>query len=352
MSMSKNCKKKIWLGLHDHANFSGKWLDNIQPYSWLRVFEKAAGDEIETHAILAEKYETYEMSSSIRGVKYYFYNNDKRLIKMLDRITSINPDVLFLNICWYGEIVPSLKVLRKRLPSTRFLIRVHHDVHYLEKQAGFLEAIFLSDGAIVSTKKQKKRMIELGYLKEVFILPFGVDKNEFSEKKAFNDRDIDIVSFANSHPARNKKLIEKIYSRLNKKGFKAQNVIGLSREDLSRKLSSAKYMLLSSLTEASGSRILLEAISAGCTPIVFKECGTAVEVLNDHECGKIIESGLILKLPEKKVRKPISAEKKIEKQVVDILRDQPKPCKKGIKSIYEFDNEVEELYEILKENNN
>lgn len=288
------------------------------------------------------------MISKVRGVGYSFYCKDKRLDSKVAQILTLNPDVFFLNICWYKDIFENLSYLRKRLPKTTFIIRVHHDVGYLEKQEKFLDVVKLCDHAVVSTKSQKLRLVELGYLNGISILPFGVNSSEFVSNVDPNARDIDLISFTNAHPARNQELINKVYPRLIGKGFVVENVTGLSREELSAKLARAKFMLLSSLTEASGSRILLEAISAGCSPIVFKECETAVEVLKDHSCGHIMETGLLLKVPQKKVVRPFLVKKNVEKKLIKILNSSPNPSNSGLKNTYEFENEVENIYKIIK----
>ena len=58
---------------------------------------------------------------------------------------------------------------------------------------------------------------------------------------------------------------------------------------------------MTSLTEASGSRVLLEAISSGCYPLVFEECNTAVQIIKEHNYGKIIKSNFRVKMPQKVV---------------------------------------------------
>tara|TARA_B100000927_G_C16206861_1_gene365919 strand:- start:132 stop:545 length:414 start_codon:yes stop_codon:yes gene_type:complete len=82
-------------------------------------------------------------------------------------------------------------------------------------------------------------------------------------------------------------------------GYKCKNITGFSRIELSEYLKRSKIFFLTSLTEASGSRILLEAISCGCMPVVFEECSTAVEVINEHKFGLKIKSRFKLKMPEK-----------------------------------------------------
>ena len=82
-------------------------------------------------------------------------------------------------------------------------------------------------------------------------------------------------------------------------GFKSKNITGISRLELSHYLKRAKIFFLTSLTEASGSIILLEAINSGCMPVGFEECKTAVEVIDEHKFGYKIKSKFKLKMPEK-----------------------------------------------------
>lgn len=307
---------KRLLGIHDHANYAAKWLDTTTPYSWLRAFEIL--DATERYAFLRENNLTYSMDSKIRGVNYSFFKEG--IAEWVDEIIDVKPDVILYNICWYSEAVEPIKRLKKHLKGTTHIIRVHHDVSYLSLQSGFNEVVCSCDVAIVATAHQADKLEQIGFLGKIHVLPFGVDHNEFLvNRKPFKEREIDVISATNTHPARNLPLLKKIYSRLAANGVKVRNVVGLSRQELAMSLGNSKIFFLTSMTEASGSRIMLEAIAAGCYPVAFSECKTAKEVLQQHEFGKLINSGITLKMPQKKVKVPFFSDVRISNQIRYIL---------------------------------
>ena len=83
--------QKKWLGVHDHANHSAKWLDSHTPYSWLRAFEN--NDSVERYAFLRESNLTYSMNNKIRGINYSFFKEG--LSEWVSEIIDIKPCLLY-----------------------------------------------------------------------------------------------------------------------------------------------------------------------------------------------------------------------------------------------------------------
>ena len=71
-------------------------------------------------------------------------------------------------------------------------------------------------------------------------------------------------------------------------GFKSKNITGFSRLELSSYLKRSKIFFLTSLTEASGSRILLEALYVGLFCISNNIPGT--EWLKNFDNGLLVEN--------------------------------------------------------------
>ncbi|WP_188750968.1 glycosyltransferase [Marinobacterium zhoushanense] len=345
--MTSNEKKIKWLGIHDHANYAAKWLDQETPYSWLRVFEKA--DCIERHAFLREGNLSHKMSGPIRGVNYRFFKEGFE--SWVEEIEKLSPDVILYNLCWYSDAIKPLVRLKASLPNSIHIIRVHHDVSYLSMQRGFKETVLECDVAIVPTENQAEELRNIGFSGDTHVLPFGINQNEFNiYKKEFKERRIDIISATNTHPARNLPLLNKVYEKLTAKGINVKNVVGLPRTELSELLGDSKIFLLTSMTEASGSRIMLEAIAAGCYPIAFAECRTAKEVLDSHGFGTVINTEIKLKMPQKKVKVPFFAASNISNRIHTMLNEL-----KGfdgsqirLSDDYFYDNEIEKLLNILR----
>jgi len=341
--------KDVWVGIHDHANYAAKWLDAASPYSWLRAFE-ASSDIALPYAFLKEKNISYEMNESVRGVSYKFFESE--FSSWVSAIEALNPRIVFYNLCYYKKALEGVSKLTEKLKGCKHIIRIHHDVNYLKEQEGFIDTVLCCDVAIVPTDKQKKSLETIGFEGSIHVLPFGIDFNEFSFSGIdLENKSIDILSATNSHPARNQVLLNKIFNSLLEKGFNVENIYDRPRDELKEKLSNSKFFFLTSLTEASGSRIILEAIKSGCIPIVFEECDTASDLLRELNLGFQIKSDLVLKMPEKKVKKSFSAKKRIENQLISIMetkRDISKePKVNSLTNKFDYNYEVKKIKEIL-----
>jgi hypothetical protein len=334
-------------GVHDHANKAVRWIDEGDPYSWLRAFEHLGSMGFDVHALLAVNTHGNFASQTARKVNYRFYNEDRSFNSCKQILENIKPDIILLNLCWYGHAEKAVISLRDSLPKSRLIIRLYHDVRYLWNQPGFLSILKLCDIVIAPTRSQACYIKTQGILRPTHVAPFGINRHEIDNFTLQKDRMIDIISFVNSHPARNLDLVHKIYKKLECKGFNVQNQLNLSRKALVQVLNQSKFMLLSSLTEASGSRIMLEAIQAGCSPIAFKECETAVEVLEHHQCGSILETGIKLQMPQKKPIRPFRCAQRLAISIGDILAKAPRPSTDGILQQYDYTQEVKSIVNIM-----
>lgn len=334
-----------WLGIHDHPNIIEEWLRVDNQYTWLRTFENL---ECKTSAFLKtrdKKRKDLVKNIKVRSIEYYFDNNS--CIDWSNQINQINPTHILWNICYYSEALPLIIKLKKQKSNIVHCIRIHHEVSYLSSQEGFLDFLFNVDFVITPTNSQLKFLKDLGYSQPMKVIPFGVDDEIF--RKRISNKDIDFISCCNKHPLRNLKFLKLQYLILNLIGFKCINITGLSRLELSKYLRRSKIFFLTSLTEASGSRILLEAISSGCTPVVFEECFTAVEVLKDHNYGFRIKSKFKIKMPEKFVKYNIIDFLRILLNLFFIRFSYKKVKTPYILDKYLVKNEIEKLNKILKE---
>ena len=336
-------------GIHDHSNWAGNWLDRENQYSWLHAFRSPLLEHCTKKLYLAETYHSKIISGG-NNLNYVLYQPDRSLRSIAQQIINDNPSLLFLNICWYKDAYPTLKYLREKLASTHFCIRIHHDVDYLYSQSGFLETVELCDSIITPTRSQLREIVKLKKFSSTSCQPFGVDIEYFRKDSTNAIRDIDLISFTNSHPARNYDLIRYSIKRLAKKGLKHENHTGLDRRSLSQKLSRSKYFLLSSMCEASGSRILLEALASGCIPIVLNECRTASEVLTLYNVGYKVTSSFRLKMPEKQVIKPLFSLRKTVGKIEHILMSEYNgPIRLHFQAEHSFSEEVAALTRFIRQ---
>lgn len=283
--------KKI-IAIHDHRAEEGQWLKKETNYSWVNA--------------LTEDYK-YEKLFFLRSdvdkkiiknrLTYRLYMSD--LEAMTKEAIAFRPDVIFLNICYFEKAIIFIEEVLKSL-TPRIIIRIHHDFRYLVCLPYFLKFVNLGNVVIVPSETQSK--FAQNYLNaqtHVYHLGFNVNAQVLARK--FHGREIkyDLITATNHHPARNLIYTLKLHSLLKNFGFHTRNYYGESQEEFQNGLAQSKYFLLTSLTEASGSRVVLEAISAGAIPIVLKECKSAVELLDKLNIGYVIKTGIRYHLPEK-----------------------------------------------------
>jgi glycosyltransferase involved in cell wall biosynthesis len=243
-------------------------------------------------------------------------------MQVVDQVCAYNPDIIFLNMCYFAEAVKFLNELKKRL-TAKIIIRIHHDVRYLLKLESTLEFMSFADKLVVPTVVQAN-FLRTKLSNKVLIEPvcFGVDTS--LSNSALNGQPscdvFDLVTAANPHPARNYRETLLMHTILKMIGYKTLNLYQLDKHLVLENLRKSRFFLLTSLTEASGSRILLEAIDAGCIPIVLSECDSATELLNDLQFGQIIESNIIYKVPSKKTKYSYRMITRVLPELIKVLR--------------------------------
>ena len=335
--------KRHWLGIHDHANSINNWLLEDNQYSWLRTFERLSCKTSALLKINNNSLENFDFRN-LRQIDYYF--RDTSSVFWSDIILKINPTHILWNICYYKEALPLIIKLRKHKRKIFHCIRIHHDVFYLYKQESFLEFLEKCDHIILPTEKQKNFLIKLKFKNQIDVLPFGIDNDIFNNINKKN-KDITFISACNKHPLRNYILLKLIYFIFNVFRIKSKNIIGYSRYQLSNYLQRSKFFFLTSLTEASGSRILLEAISSGCYPIILEECDTAVQIIKEHKYGEIIKSNFKVKMPQKLVIRKFKDCIRIFFILLKIKRNLLIEKSPPLLEKYFIKNEIKVLYKIL-----
>ncbi|MCL2715094.1 MAG: hypothetical protein FWD68_11050 [Alphaproteobacteria bacterium] len=282
-------KPLVWVGIHDHADGAPRWLDSSVSYTWLRAFERVS--DIRAIAYLREHHYCRDIDSPIRGVYYRFRTSG--IEQWVPDIVLERPDLILYNVCYYADGLGAVEKLREALPGAVHVVRIHHQVNYLAAQQGFREFVNACDVAIAPTSRQVQDVYNLGFIGPVFYLPFGVNLEGMRQGRLdWATRGIDLSSAADGHPARNRLLVESVFENLRKRGRRVENFQGLTSKTLAGKLGNTKVFWQTSLTEASGSRILPEAMAAGCFPVVFQECSSTVELIEAHRTGTALTSGI------------------------------------------------------------
>lgn len=308
----------LWIGVQDFADTAVKWLDAGVSFSWLRTFEDLSAT-VKPMAYLREPHYTYDMASPLRGVLYRFRKSP--FSSWVDEITDYAPRVILYNLCEYAGGAQALSELKRRLPEAKHILRLHHEPRYLLCHPGFLQCLLSVDIAIAPTKEEKDPLQSAGFQGPIEILPFGVDTQLLSAfRLPFKERDYDFVCANGTSAQKNGPLLKAVFETLSQRGYKTRNFYGLSPIQLAKSLGRSKVFFQPSMTEASGSRVLLEAIAAGCHPVAVAESPTTAEVAKRHG-GHALTTGISYDFASKKMRNPDDAHVRITDQLCDILSE-------------------------------
>lgn len=307
---------EVWVGIQDYADSAPKWLDASVSFSWLRALE-ASSSSIECIAFVREINYTRDMVTPIRGVSYRF--RKAQFPNWAAEIPAIAPALILYNLCEYNIGAGAMQFLHYNLPNTTHVIRLHHEVKFLMAHEGFRECVLEADIAIVPTESQVDDLREIGFHGEIRVIPFGVDRRIMERsRRPWGGRDIDFVCANTAAPQKNAVLLQKVFTILISKGYRTENAGGLTPSGLAEKLGRSKIFFQPSMTEASGSRVLLEGIAAGCYPIALTESKTTSEVALQHG-GQSIESGISFDFSTRKVFNPSGIEEVLAERLVSAL---------------------------------
>jgi hypothetical protein len=256
-------------------NFSMSWLEALGllevEYGW-KVFALASTGE--------------EASSAfIRGVNVEFYPRQELWSELFKKM-KIQPDILLLNIMDYNTAAPEIKELIKVYPSTKIIFRIHHEPFRLaHQQTGFIDSLTYSD-LVISPLPIYNTFLRALLNCQIISIPFGAKKSAKKISKEFKESPKLILSVTkNLNPGKNFELVKMLHS-LSDHQTAFNFYIDISKDQLDQKFVESSYFLQPSLTEASGSRILLEAVQYGLVPICFDACLSAAYVVKD--CGGIV----------------------------------------------------------------
>jgi glycosyltransferase involved in cell wall biosynthesis len=304
------------IGVQDFADTAIKWLDASVSFSWLRAFEDISAT-IQPVAYLREQHYTYNMVAPVRGVSYRFRKSG--FPTWADDIVSHKPRVIIYNLCEYNVAAAALTRLRRQLPETKHVLRLHHEARYLLCHTGFRECLLSADIAIAPTNDQIETLRFAGFQGLLRAIPFGVNPGIMGTYQLpFDQRPYDFVCANTSVSQKNTGLLHAVFEILNQKGYKTKNFGGVTAVQLAQQLGQSKVFFQPSMTEASGSRVLLEAIAAGCHPVAVAESPTTSHVAVEHG-GHALVTGVTYDFKTKTIDNPDGAQNRIADQLVEIL---------------------------------
>lgn len=282
----------IIVGLQDFAMTAAKWLDAGTSVSWIRALEKLAEEGHTCYAILREHHVSYEMTVPIRGVHYHFTNKDfVDDDKVCSNLQNLRPDVILYNCCWYEKVPALLTCMQILLPDCRHILRTHHEVKRVLPPILASKICALTDGLIMSTQHDIEYIYSLGITHPIiYLCPFGVEAAYFyCNNNPCSQRDIDVCASCSANPIKNGSLLSNVFAEMKTRGFNVLNVVGQALDKYRDILQHSKVYFAPTLSEASGSRSMLEAIAAGAYPVCVSECESTTDLVN-HYNGTVISS--------------------------------------------------------------
>lgn len=282
----------IIVGLQDFAMPAAKWLDAGTSLSFIRALEQLAEVGYTCHAILREHHISYQMTAPVRGVYYHFTNkNFTEDDNVHNHLQNLRPDIVLYNCCWYDKVPELLNLMQILLPDCCHILRTHHEVRRVLPPNLATQVCALTDGLIMSTQHDINYIHSLGIKHpKIYLCPFGVDVAYFGSINNHSpQRDIDVSASCSANPIKNGPLLVKVFDTMKMRGFKVLNVVGETTDKYRETLQKSKVYFAPTLSEASGSRSLLEAIAAGAYPVCIDECLSTVDLVN-HYNGTVVSS--------------------------------------------------------------
>jgi hypothetical protein len=272
------------LAFHDCPFPLSEWLDPNFSMSWLEALSLLeVEDDWRVFALASSGKEA--SSVFIRGVSLELYPKEELWTELFKKM-KMQPDILLLNIMDYNAAALRIKEINKLFPSTKIIFRIHHEPFRLaHQQSGFIESLLYSD-LVISPLPMYNAFLEALLSCKVISIPFGAKENKLNNSKEFNKSPKLILSVTkNQNPGKNFELVKKLHS-LSDHETTFNFYIDISKEQLNQKFAESSHFLQPSLSEASGSRILLESVLNGLVPICFEASLSAAYVVKD--CGGIV----------------------------------------------------------------
>jgi hypothetical protein len=287
LSVLKRVRKKrnsSILAFHDCPFPLNDWFDPDFSMSWLEALSLLeVEDDWKVFALASTGEET--SSAFIRGVNVDFYPKEDLWVELFNKM-KIQPDILLLNIMDYNTAVVEIKELVKAYPNTKIIFRIHHEPFRLAyQQTGFIESLMFAD-LVISPLPIYNTFLTALLNCQIVSIPFGAKKSVKNVSAEFNKSPNTILSVTkNLNPGKNFELVRILHSLSDHQTI-FNSYIDISKEQLNQKFAESSHFLQPSLSEASGSRILLEAVQYGLVPICFEACLSATYVIKD--CGGIV----------------------------------------------------------------
>lgn len=276
-------KPKI-LVMHDCPFLLSEWLDENFSMTWVDALSQLSREYGWTVIALGstgpEKSQT-----SIRGVEIHFHPQDQLWNELCNQLKG-KPDILLLNVMNYDSAYTRMGEIKKISPKTKIVFRIHHEPFRLAYlQPGFINSLRYADLAISPLPIYNNFLSSLLDCNIVSI-PFGAKDLHAKVRSRPESGTTHVLSITkNQNPGKNFEIAEKL-TALSTIKMQFNHHIDITKDEMVEKFESATHFFQPSLSEASGSRVLMEAFQHDLIPIVFQSSLSCSYVAKD--CGGIV----------------------------------------------------------------
>ena len=256
-------------------NFSMTWVDALSrlcnEYGWAISALGSTGPE--------------KSQTSIREVPINFHPGDQLWNQLFKQLKN-KPDILLLNIMDYDSAAIRIGEVKKVSPKTKIVFRIHHEPFRLAYlQPGFINSVRHADLVISPMPIYNSFLFSLLNC-NVISLPFGSKDFHAGHRTYPKFGPNHVLSITkNENPGKNFEIAKKLTALSNMK-MRFSYHIDITKDEMTDRFENATHFFQPSLSEASGSRILMEAFRYGLIPIVFEDSLSCAYVAKD--CGGIV----------------------------------------------------------------
>ena len=222
---------------------------------------------------------------SIKGVPIDFHPTDELWDELCKQLKS-KPDVLLLNLMDYDAAALRMEKVKKISPKTKIVFRIHHEPFRLAYlQPGFIDSLRYAD-LVISPMTFYNNFLQSLLNCNIVSIPFGAKNFRSSVRPNLKSTPNLVLSITkNENPGKNFEIAKKLTQLSNTK-IRFTHFIDISKDQMAQRFETATYFFQPSLSEASGSRVLMEAFKHDVVPIVFQSSLSCAYVAKD--CGGIV----------------------------------------------------------------
>ena len=268
------------LVLHDCPFMLSEWLDKNFSMTWVDALSRLRDEYGWTVGALGS------IGPEKAQINFINFHPEDQLWNQLYKQLKTKPDILLLNLMDYDSAATRIKEVKKVSPKTKIVFRIHHEPFRLAYlQPGFISSLRHAD-LVISPMPFYNSFLSSLLNCNVISIPFGSKELQARHKTNTMIGPNHVLSITkNENPGKNFEIAKKLTALSNMKMRFSYN-IDITKDEIADRFKNATHFFQPSLSEASGSRILMEAFRHGLIPIVFQDSLSCAYVAND--CGGIV----------------------------------------------------------------